>query len=511
MEALLQYRKTTYRSEIPTTCTRKQGGWYQFKNGLDTNLKTGLKIEISEFPLMKIIYRKREKTLKYFISILLISAVLISIIGLNKDFKNTIEYGTVDLRDRIVGARLLIEKQDPYFYHWKEGEPERFYNGWDNNSLPISRAQVTPAVLTFFSIFAGFSFKTIKIIWFLTQWSFLIGSIALLANSTKCWLKSRIIWIFSLIVISGSSFWRLHVERGQSYIFYIFLIALSYWIYNRNFKGNHIVSGFFIGLAITTRPTYILMCIPILIYKKFKIMLGIISGTIIGILIPFVYGNFSIWKSYFTMSNIFANSFINGPNVLSSGIVPDRVVEGLSNLKTMAPMHVSDTSVISVFKYILKIDLTWNSLIILLLLVLAIATIILIIFREGSNNIKLIFLIGLVLSLIAAFFLPAPRYSYQNVIWLLLFAVLIDYADPLKRLMNPLIIILIPGLFFSIAIYFAPRGTLFSDIVIPLYLIFITFYIIVQNWINERKKYSLIKNNTNTDLRHSIKSFFKSR
>lgn len=431
---------------------------------------------------------KREKNLRYLINILLICAILISIIGFYKDYKNTITFGTVDFRSRVVGARLILEKKDPYFYKWKEGDSELLLQPTENINSPISNITVPPTVLTFYASIAKLPYKVQKIIWFFAQWFLLIGSIFLLSKSTNSWIKTKLIWIFGLVFISGSSFWRLHVERGQVYILYIFLISLAYWIYTRNFKNNQILSGFFIGLTVSLRPTYIIMCLPMLIYKKFKVLIGAAAGIIIGIATSFIFVNFSIWKSYFSLTSIYGKIYMGEIQLPAYESISNRTIEGVSNLNSMANIPAVDASVVNILKENLHLNLNVTYLLISIILILIISSILMLIFRYGNDNPKFVFLLGLVITSTCDFFLPAHKFSYGNVIWLLIIALLIDYSEPLSRILNPILPILFIGLFFIISIPFAPRDMLFPEVLISIYFVIVTLFFMIQNWISNRKK-----------------------
>ena len=67
-----------------------------------------------------------------------------------------------DLRNRVVGARLQLDGQSPYFYHWKAGDSERYYD-WNNNSpvAQISNVTATPFFHWLLSPLAHLPQKTI--------------------------------------------------------------------------------------------------------------------------------------------------------------------------------------------------------------------------------------------------------------------------------------------------------------------------------------------------------------
>jgi len=54
---------------------------------------------------------------KILLRITLIASILVAVAGFLTDFNNTRKYGGIDLRDRVVGARVASElNRDPYFF-----------------------------------------------------------------------------------------------------------------------------------------------------------------------------------------------------------------------------------------------------------------------------------------------------------------------------------------------------------------------------------------------------------
>ena len=217
------------------------------------------------------------------LSILLIFAIFISITGFFNDISNTVKFGGVDLRNRVVGARLLIDKQDPYHYKWQKGDSPLFLDPRDNPDWKVNRVTVPPTVLMFHTSFSWLGYKIQRYLWLFVQWFLLLGSIFLFSKSSGSNAKSKLIWICGLFFVGSSFFWRLHVERGQIYILYVFLITLSYWIYTKKRNDSEIWSGIIAGIAMSLRPPLIVLSLPMLIYKRINFIAGNIIGIIIGI------------------------------------------------------------------------------------------------------------------------------------------------------------------------------------------------------------------------------------
>lgn len=97
----------------------------------------------------------------------------------------------------------------------------------------------------------------------------------------------------------------------------------------------------------------------------------------------------------------------------------------------------------------------------------------------------MLFLIGIVIVFISEFFQPAERFTYYDVIWFIPLSLIVINSEPLISLLNPLVILLLIGLFFSISIPFVPGGMLISDYAILIYVIVATSFLLKKRWQSE--------------------------
>jgi len=438
------------------------------------------------------IKKKRDKKiLKHFLTLLLISAIIISMLGFYRDFENTIEYGGIDLRPKVVGSRLLMEGYDPYHYKWSPNDSELLLDPNDSPDVPISRVTVTPAYLVLLSPIANIPYKIQKIIWLMVQWLLFLLSLLIFAKSAKSKVKSKIIWIIGLMFIAGSSFWRLHVERGQIYIVFLFLLSLAYWISQKSFKHNAILSGFLIGYTMSLRPPTIFMAIPVIIYRQWKLFIGTIIGLLFGIATPLIFSGISIWEKYYSSMQYFGTR----PDALGlpwgesyKSIYPDRMIEGMNNLGTGALIETSDSSLQAISINYLGKMLSTKILTLALIITILIISILLLKFYIKKMSINILFLAGITIILISEFFLPAANYSYTNITWLIPLSLIIVSSDPISSLIKFPIIFLITGIFLTISPSFVPGGLLPGTLLVILYIILSTILFLKDNWQKENMR-----------------------
>lgn len=364
-----------------------------------------------------------------FLRIALLISIIIALAGFLTDFHNTQKYGGIDLRDRVVGARVASELgNDPYFFKWTDNQSDRYLDPLDNKAVPIyNRLTVTPAVLLFHSFFSDLSYKTQRYLWFLIQWICLLGSICLLSKILSNDQQNRIlIWILGLLGISGSMFWRLHVERGQIYIVYVFLFCLAFYLYNK--YQNKIASGLILGCLISLRPTFVFAIIPFLIYKKIKFTSLITIGIIVSVLVSSLLSSSPLWKSYY--KSVQLQTSFSMDETINYEPVGGNTAEGL-NLRDFLSVPGEDSSLFRIFRGIFNQWFSSTTFFILLSVFLAAISAFLIKFKIPKISVPQLFFLAVALSLFSEFFIAAPRWPYANVIWLIPLAIMVTESKKL--------------------------------------------------------------------------------
>jgi hypothetical protein len=142
----------------------------------------------------------------------------------------------------MVGARLLLMGLDSYHYKWQEGHPDIFLDPFDRIIAPTSRVVYQPTLLMLYALFANLPYQQQRMIWFVLQVCAFFALLLFLSKDAKTKINLKLLWIIGLIIYS-SCFWRLHLERGQSYIFYALGIAIAYYFEKRD-RPLSLCSGF---------------------------------------------------------------------------------------------------------------------------------------------------------------------------------------------------------------------------------------------------------------------------
>ena len=93
------------------------------------------------------------------------------------------KYGGVDLRNRVVGARLFLKGINPYIAQAKPPENECFLDPCQRYP-GRSRTTVTPPVLLFYGTLSNVPYSYQRFIWLIIEWIAMIASLLLLLKST---------------------------------------------------------------------------------------------------------------------------------------------------------------------------------------------------------------------------------------------------------------------------------------------------------------------------------------
>jgi hypothetical protein len=217
------------------------------------------------------------------------------LISFGIDAWNAGQGGAIDLRNRITGARLLTDGVDPYTYKWQHGESEIYCDPFNNPHMTVSKTTSSPALLALSLPWAALPYRSTQYLWFITQWALLLGTGWLWWRACReRWQRVVLGVIFAAFTFGGG--WRLHAERGQSYILLTFLLAL--WLAGTLRAGKRwaFAAGVAAGLLAVSRPPCLLL-LPALAWKRRDQLWGMGTGLVLGAVVPMLFIP-AIWSDY---------------------------------------------------------------------------------------------------------------------------------------------------------------------------------------------------------------------
>lgn len=211
------------------------------------------------------------------------------------DLNQVLQGGSIDLRNRITGMRLMEDHLDPYHYKWREPAPEIYCDPYNNPLLPVSKTTASPALLVLHAPLAALPYRLGQGGWLLIQWGLLLGT-------SWLWLRrlekprSRVLWMIFVTAFTYTAAWRLHAERGQAYVLLLFVFSI--WA-NLTLKGGRrsdFFAGLVAGLSVALRPSFLLLA-PFLALHRRSQLPGLLVGLFLGLGIPLLIAP-ACWHDY---------------------------------------------------------------------------------------------------------------------------------------------------------------------------------------------------------------------
>ncbi len=357
------------------------------------------------------------------IDVAVILSLLIALIVCSNNIEHILLGGGGDLRNRIVGARVIREGVDPYFFHWESGQSEALLDTRMSQSSLVSRLTVTPSVLLFHLPLAHWWFGKIILNWFVVEWIALLSCVASLIAFRVNTQDKKLVFIEGMIMAS-SYFWLTHTFTGQLYIVYGALISGALLFVSQRNSGLRLIGFFTVGVVAALRFPYVVFLIPLFFYNKKACVVAVV-GLVATISLTTSVLGLSVWKNYFSSMNIYATTPLLSEAVAHSEQRTDNVryphvIEGLTFLNSFTHPLEYETSIKGVVQKSTGVLLPPKVLysfgfIFAVWFVRQIAK------RKQAvqKSVRYSFLLASLLMIGVEFFLPAARYSYYDVQFLL--------------------------------------------------------------------------------------------
>jgi hypothetical protein len=231
-------------------------------------------------------------------------------LALNRDLLLE-QTGTVDLRNRVVGARLQMDGKTPYTYKWAEGDSLRYYDQL-NMGTGVSISTASPFFHTLLYPIANLPQRTISYIWFFVEYAllFISGLLALrLAKSDH----QKIAVAITLALFLFTEAWKNHIVTGQLYLF-IPCLAMTFYYFIR--KRDNYVAAFLAGLfaivLVMIRPNTVVFFIPFLFLISDYTRKYLLVLLIPVIMLPACYFSFKNNRNYLTSYTYAVQESIKG-------------------------------------------------------------------------------------------------------------------------------------------------------------------------------------------------------
>ncbi|MBI2729226.1 MAG: DUF2029 domain-containing protein [Sphingobacteriales bacterium] len=325
------------------------------------------------------------------------------------------QFASVDLRNRIVGSRVLEHKKDvsPYYYKWVKEDGDKYLDLYDTPYAAVNRNTVTPFFLELLMPVNDFSFETVSVVWFWCE----VTALLLMIAGFYHYQKDREIhfWILftGFVVIGCSQCFTFHGIAGQSYIFYALLFGILFYCFNKEGVINNVITAIIFAFLFLLRPVAIVFILPLLIKKKWQII-SLFSGLLfLYFSVEYLSGSLWIWKEYsHAMQDWGYEYFKSAVSFSYEELNYSSSIEGSSVIKTSPYWHISeDSSVRGLVYRFLQVKLFAKDL---MIITIAGFVFLLLLFRKKikSMDTSALFILSFLLYFIAELCLPAIRLKF---------------------------------------------------------------------------------------------------
>jgi len=239
--------------------------------------------------------------------ILLIALAVALVFAVYRDIRvERLRYGS-DLRNRVVGARLIKDGHSPYFYKWDKKDGMRYYDpdNDDPDKCELGKLSVITATPFFHHLLypvAELPQLQIYRIWLILEYLLWIG----LALSFF-WLARTPVQKSAVLIVATSFLfteaWYMHILYGQYYILVPFLAALFY-LFIKNHKTPLMAgaAGLVAIMLILVRPNAFLLFLPFLFlwktYTRSYLILLFIPIVLLTAWTVLDKNEYGLWQDY---------------------------------------------------------------------------------------------------------------------------------------------------------------------------------------------------------------------
>jgi Glycosyltransferase family 87 len=252
--------------------------------------------------------------------IALSAALLAVVFALARSWEDAHQYPGVDLRSRIVGARNLLDGHSPYFTDQPPQSPERLIDPGRMFS-GVSQCTYSPATLAIYAPIANRPYGWQRPVWACVELGSFLVSVGLLTRSIPGH-RAKVLFASGALVLFGADWsMRLHVERGQYYVYILLLISMGVFCAMKLRRGtlkrtDSFLAGLLLGAASAVRPSVIVVAGPVLLLRRWRMSLGVFAGAAAMVAATTLMTPLSTWSDYLKMGEKYEQMSLQGQAAL---------------------------------------------------------------------------------------------------------------------------------------------------------------------------------------------------
>jgi hypothetical protein len=192
-----------------------------------------------------------------------LGAILVLWYALTRDVRYSREY-MGDLRNRVVGARIIAEHGSPYFYKWKPGDSLRYYDPQAFDIYKPSISTSTPFLHRLLIPLGDLPFATAMRVWLVVLYVLYFAMVVYAFVVARAPSARAAVLVTALLFMLTNA-WELHTKYGQTYLLIpalaMLVIALWRWPF---------LAGSAAAVLVMMRPNSALFVVPFLMARGLR-------------------------------------------------------------------------------------------------------------------------------------------------------------------------------------------------------------------------------------------------
>ncbi|MBI1830778.1 MAG: DUF2029 domain-containing protein [Planctomycetes bacterium] len=200
-----------------------------------------------------------------------------------------------DLRNRVVGARVMLAGYDPYTFAWEPGMPEEWLD--PVHEPKAHRLTISPPALLLYAPLAPLPYKAQRFASFLCEWLAMIASLVLLSRSLPAQRHRVVFLVGATVLFLATDIWRMHLERGQMYVFPLLALSAAIAV-SRSGQDDSLIAGVALGALGLMRPNLLILAGGLVLLRRWKTLGAMLPTVGVATALACLMLPTSAWQSY---------------------------------------------------------------------------------------------------------------------------------------------------------------------------------------------------------------------
>ncbi|MEO7046884.1 MAG: hypothetical protein ABI091_16395, partial [Ferruginibacter sp.] len=206
-----------------------------------------------------------------------------------------------DLRNRVVGARLMAEKIEPYFFKWNPSLPVTLYDPSDIANIKNNLITSPPSLLLLIEPLVRLNYVDICYVWVALHYLFFLAMLVPMYLIVKN-ADSKYFVVAAAILLLLTDYWNDSVFRGQSHFIFPAIIANIFLLTSGRWKWRFLFSGLLLAFLFWVQPNALLI-LPFLFFSsdvnRYQLFGGLAAGILSFVLLTLILDQGSYWADFY--------------------------------------------------------------------------------------------------------------------------------------------------------------------------------------------------------------------